>query len=344
MKKYLSIILLLFIACNTQPAHKIRDVNRCFYFWKTNFMLSDAEKIAITTLKINTLYLKFFDVDWDDVDNSPKPIAKLQISDSNYLQSSTLNIVPTIFITNECIYKIDSLHSTQLAQKILMLTKNIIATNLIQNVNEIQIDCDWTATTKEKYFAFLKSLQNLEKRLNFSATIRLHQIKFENKTGVPPVKKGMLMCYNMGNLTNINTNNSILDNSELKKYIANLQNYPLPLDVALPLFEWKVLFRNKKYKGLIEKIPDSLLSSKLFSKNVNNYTALKDTTIFGYKFKKNDLLRNEQTKYNQVLEAANILNKKIKNTNIKVSLFHLDTITLTKYTTNEMENIFNAMR
>ncbi|MEQ1554423.1 MAG: hypothetical protein ABL929_09610, partial [Ferruginibacter sp.] len=68
------------------------------------------------------------------------------------------------------------------------------------------------------------------------------------------------------------------------------------------------------------------------------------TTIFVYKFKKNDLLLNEQTKYNQVLEAANILNKKIKNTNIKVSLFHLDTITLTKYTTNEMENIFNAMR
>jgi hypothetical protein len=338
------ILPLFFVACNTAPKHADRNIERSFYYWKSNFKLSDTEKQAFSALDVKTIYLKFFDVAWDDISSSAIPIAQVSISDSAYLHATALNIIPTIFITNECIFKIDSTQTKLLAEKISTLTKNIIANNGLQNIHEIQIDCDWTATTKQKYFAILNELQTLNKTVNLSATIRLHQIKYLNKTGVPPVAKGMLMCYNMGNLTNIETKNSILEVKELQKYIGDLQHYPLPLDVALPLFDWKVLFRNGKFKSLINDMPDAVLSTTVFKKNGNMFTALQDSLIFGYDIKKGDMLRNEQCDYDDIIKSAKLINEKIANKNCRVSLYHLDTVTLKKYSTNEMENIFNALR
>jgi hypothetical protein len=343
--RILILILSLFIfSCNRSSKHVERKVERSFYYWKSTFKLSDKEKQTVDTLQIKTLYLKFFDVAWDDISSSPIPIAQVRVSDSAYLRASVLQIIPTIFITNECIFKIDSAQTKKLAEKISTLTKSIITNNGLQNIREIQIDCDWTAATKEKYFAILNELQALDKTVNFTATIRLHQIKYLNKTGVPPVPRGMLMCYNIGNLTNIETGNSILETKELQKYIGDLQHYPLPLDVALPLFDWKVLFRNGKFKSLINDMPDSILNAPLFKKNGNIFTAIHDSIIFGYDIKKDDVLRNEQCDYEDILESAELISKKISNKNLRVSLYHLDTLTLKKYSTHEMENIFNALR
>jgi hypothetical protein len=343
--RILILILSLFIfSCNRSSKHVERKIERSFYYWKSTFKLSDIEKQTLDTLQIKTLCLKFFDVAWDDISSSPIPIAQVRISDSAYLHASTLQIIPTIFITNECIFKIDSSQTKILAEKISMLTKSIITNNGLQNIREIQIDCDWTAATKEKYFSILNKLQALDKAVIFSATIRLHQIKYLQKTGVPPVTRGMLMCYNMGNLTNVETENSILETKELQKYIGNLQHYPLPLDVTLPLFDWKVLFRNGKFKSLINDMPDAVLNTALFKKKKNVFTAVQDSIIFGYDIKKGDVLRNEQCDYDDILKSAQIISEKISNKSYRVSLYHLDTLTLNKYSTHEMENIFNALR
>jgi hypothetical protein len=344
LRLLLFILSLFLFACNNVPKHTDRNVERSFYYWKSTFKLSDKEKQTLDVLQIKTICLKFFDVAWDDISSSPIPIAQVRISDSAYLRASVLQIIPTIFITNECIFKIDSSQTKILAEKISLLTKSIITNNGLQNIREIQIDCDWTAATKEKYFAILNELQALDKTVNFSATIRLHQIKYLQKTGVPPVVRGMLMCYNMGNLTNMETENSILEIKELQKYIGDLQHYPLPLDVALPLFDWKVLFRNGKFKSLINDMPYAVLNTALFKKNKNVFTAVQDSIIFGYDIKKGDVLRNEQCDYDDILESAELINKKISNKNLRVSLYHLDTLTLKKYSTHEMENIFNALR
>jgi hypothetical protein len=344
LRLLLFILSLFLFACNNAPKHADRNVERSFYYWKSNFKLSDTEKQTLSALDVKTIYLKFFDVAWDDASSSAVPIAQVHVSDSVYLRTSALQIIPTIFITNECIFKIDSAQTKLLAERISTLTKNIIANNELQNIYEIQIDCDWTASTKEKYFAILTELQTLDKTVNFSATIRLHQIKYLNKTGVPPVVRGMLMCYNMGNLTNIETKNSILEVKELQKYIGDLQHYPLPLDVALPLFDWKVLFRNGKFKSLINDMPDDILNTTVFNKKDNTFTALQDSLIFGYDIMKGDVLRNEQCDYDDIIESAKLINEKIANKKRRVSLYHLDTVTLKKYSTHEMENIFNALR
>lgn len=324
-------------SCSNKKVKK--HAERSFYYWKSVLRSSDLELKRLDSLQVNTIYLKLFDVDWDQAGKQAMPVAKLQIQDTQILRK--YNIIPAIFITNECMLQMDTAQTGVTAGRIYTLVKNICQTNQIDKIQEIQIDCDWTVATAKKYFSVLTIIKQLSKT-NISATIRLHQIKFLSKTGVPPVDRGLLMCYNMGNLKNPTTKNSIIETSELKKYITNLSGYPLPLDVALPLFEWKVLFRNKAYKGLIENLPESVFSNSFVLKQNGIIEILKDTLLAGYYLKKGDLLRNEQSSLEEVLSAANEVNSKLKNTNPRVSLYHLDSLTLNKFTNNDLESIYNV--
>lgn len=326
-------------SCNDNKA--VRTIEPSFYYWKSVFKLTGFEKQRLDSLHVKTIYIKFFDVDWDNATQQPLPVAKINFADTAY---RSFNIIPTVFITNQCIQKIDSVQINSLAEKIMQLTKQLIFNNNFKEVPEVQFDCDWTATTKTKYFSLLQSFKKLKPNAVISATIRLHQIKYLSKTGVPPVNKGLLMCYNMGNLKNPATNNSIIETEELKKYIDNLAAYPLPLDVALPLFNWKVLFRNNTYAGLIQNLPDSLLTNPFISKEGTRYLFLKDSLLAGYPFKKGDVLRNEQSNYSEIISTAQAISKKLKNTTLRVSLYHLDSLLLSKYSLHELETIYNSLR
>ncbi len=90
----------------------------------------------------------------------------------------------------------------------LMLWINQINKSVSIKCRALQIDCDWTTKTAPKYFYFL---QQIREKLDahedggtfaslamLSATIRLHQVKYPEKSGMPPVDKGVLMFYNMG--------------------------------------------------------------------------------------------------------------------------------------------------
>ncbi|MEJ7587494.1 MAG: hypothetical protein WKI04_08030, partial [Ferruginibacter sp.] len=226
-----------------------------------------------------------------------------------------------------------------LADKIYRLIKDLSKTTSTRTFNEIQIDCDWTASTSKNYFILLRYIKLLSK-VNISATIRLHQVKYFNKTGVPPVDRGLLMCYNMGNLKKPATTNSILETSELKKYTGNLSSYPLTLDVALPLFEWKVLFRHNIYKGLIKNIQADIFTASFSRKNEHRIEILKDTILSGYDLKKGDMIRNEESNIAEIMATAEEISKHLKNSHLRVSLYHLDSVTLNKFKTNELENIY----
>jgi hypothetical protein len=340
----LAAIGLLLILCGCHQKKIDRKIERSFYYWKSVFALNNFEKQRLDSLQVKTIYIKFFDVDWNTMNSTPMPVAKLQTKNNSY--NNSYLFAPTIFITNECIQKIDSTQIEKLVLDIDVLIKSIIAANGFNNIGEIQFDCDWTATTKQKYFQLLIGFKKLwaNTSIPISCTIRLHQIKFIAKTGVPPVDKGLLMCYNMGNLKNIATNNSIIETEELKKYTATLTTYPLPLDVGLPLFDWKVMYRNTIYKGLIKNLPSSVFTNSFSAKNNNQFTILKDTVLQGYEFKKGDIVRDEQSDYSQLLLAANEVNKRLKNLQPRVAFYHLDSLLLKKYSSYELESIYNSFR
>jgi len=332
-------ILCFLSSCNEK--REPRQIDPSFYYWKSVLNLTNFEKQKLDSLKVKTIYIKFFDVAWDEAMRKPVPVAKFQ--NTNPIQLKGFSIIPTVFITNECIQKIDHSQTKTLAEKIMGLLRSLITETDFDSIPEVQIDCDWTETTKEKYFLLLNNTKQKTPNTKLSCTIRLHQIKFLTKTGVPPVDRGLLMCYNMGNLKNPDTKNSILETEELKKYIGNLSNYPLPLDVAFPLFNWKVLYRNNQYSGLIQNLPDAAFTNSFTNQTGNRYQVLKDTLLQGYDLRKGDMLRDEQSDIKEIFSAANAISRHLKNTALRVSLYHLDSVILSKYSTHELESIYNSL-
>lgn len=344
MKKIAVILLsvIFFLGACQYKQTEPREIERAMYYWKTVVQLNNFEKSSLEKLKVETLYFKYFDVDWNRVSQQPVPVAKIRIQDENYLK--TKKVIPTVFITNECILAIDSNQIEPLANKILSLVKE---THQLYNLNpifEIQIDCDWSPKTRSRYFNLLKNLQKLDSSILFSATIRLHQIKFSETTGVPPVKKGLLMCYNMGNLKDPAVKNSIIDAEEFKKYTGNLKNYPLPLDIGLPLFDWNVLFRKGKYIGLLSSVEKYTFEGSLFIKNNNETVVLADSVWRGYSLKKDDRIRHENSNVEEIKKLEKILKLAFTQKKFRVSLFHLDSIILKKKDYEDLEAIYNGLR
>ena len=67
-----------------------------------------------------------------------------------------------------------------------------------------------------------------------STTIRLHQLSMK----APPVDYGALMLYNTGDPRKWVERNPILDIRDVSPYLKRLNDYPLPLAAAYPVFSW----------------------------------------------------------------------------------------------------------
>jgi hypothetical protein len=324
----------LLCACNKKEAV---TVQRSFYYWKTAFHLSPKEKETLRQLSIRQLYVKFFDVEWNGEKSAPQPAAK---SIFQQAPPDSLNITPVVFITQESLQKASPQQLESLAVNIANLLSSIATNNKLPLSNEVQIDCDWTAKTKEAYFFLLDALkkQAFFQDKTLSVTIRLHQVKFRSQNGIPPADRGLLMCYNMGNLRHQQTKNSIIEEAELKKYIRDLDSYSLPLDIALPIFDWYVLFEGDRYKGLVRDFsPPAALANK------ERIEFTKDTTINGYSFKKGQWLRHEKSEAAVVKKCAELLADKLKPEKRSVILYHLDRNTITNYTLHELEDIYHSL-
>lgn len=335
----------LFCTCGcTAKQKQPRFIEQSFYYWKTNYKLNDFEKGQLDSLKSKTLYIRFFDIDWDENLNRELPAGQIQFAEN---PDTSLTVIPTVFITNETVKRLDAAGIVRLAENIINLMQKTCTTFSINKVHEVQIDCDWTAATKGNYFYLLEEIKKhpFLKNKKISATIRLYQLKYADKTGIPPVDKGLLMCYNMGNLKNPATVNSIIETAELKKYIRSLSTYPLPMDVALPLFEWKVLFRNNNYAGLIQNLPDdSLKNNSAVTQSGNRYSFVRGISVAGYSFAADDVLRDEKSNHDEVLASAKEIARHLKNTRPRVVFYHLDSVILKKFTSHELQTVFNCFR
>jgi hypothetical protein len=207
----------------------------------------------------------------------------------------------------------------------------------------MQIDCDWTESTKYKYFQFLSSIKN-KTRWKLGATIRLHQVKYKEKTGVPPIDYGVLMYYNMGQLNTNANSNSIYSAKTASLYKDYIYSYPLHLDVALGLFSWGVHSRNGKGIRLINNWNSHLIVDDNHFKVIrpNNYICIKDTVVNQSMIYIGDLIKIEETSSEELLNISSELNEEIKNDSISVIFYHLDNFILKNYETNKLENIYTT--
>lgn len=236
MKPLLPLFFLSFCwACSAPPPQPLAA---SFFCWETVLKIPPDDRALLDSLGVNKLYVKVLDIGRNPETGEIEPYSVTDLSDTSALTG--LNIVPTIFITNEVFKNISE-------QKIDWLAGKVAASSPPSGGERAGrlLDCDWTPSTRDAFFLFLKKLRgHLPPGTRLEATIRLHQYKFPGQTGVPPVDRGMLMFYNTGDVDVEGERNTVFHPDDALKYVEGApKRYPLPLDLALPLFSWGIVYR-----------------------------------------------------------------------------------------------------
>ncbi len=331
-KNILLLCILLFLlpaaGCSESPNHKI---TRGVYFWKTNFTMNEHETRWLTENHIKKMYVRFFDVDWNTNIKQAVPVSEISGGRKNQTEPE---IIPTVFITNRTLINISDSSINTLAENIFQKISRKIENIYMKPLKEIQMDCDWTTGTRDKYFQLLNKLKELSdsSQIAVTATIRLHQVKYFKQTGVPPVKKGMLMFYNMSDVSDIRTRNSIYDRDISRRYLINFDKYPLKLDVVLPAFSWAALFKNKKLSNLINDVTAGELTNNNY-KDLGSgyYEAERNNYLHGIFVGEKNIVRLEEITPAETIEAAEQVSRYLDNDSLVVSIYHLNKGTAEKY-------------
>ncbi len=239
--------------------------------WRNSYWLEGGEAQALQFNGIQRVYMKLLDIDWNSA-HGAHPVATVHVpyqwksySDGYGSWTDKVELVPCVYITNNTFLKINDAEVKELATNLLRKLR-MQCPALIHGV---MLDCDWSAKTKAKFFR-LTRIMNDSLDVPITATIRLHQYAQPTKTGVPPADRGMLMPYNVGNITAPGTANSIFDHAAAEPYFKNREPYPLPLDIGLPAFSWGVQFRKGAFMGIVSEVQvDRAMQEGILVGNIN---------------------------------------------------------------------------
>lgn len=300
-------ILLLVVSCGGKENHTYT-----FYYWKTHLKLDQEEKKALDQASVPYVYTRFFDI--DKAGGKFQPVAVIT-QDKSF--ETEKQIVPTVFITNQSMYRISAEEIRFLAKNIHDLVQKKAKEYHLKINNEIQIDCDWTAGTRNDYFKFLKELKRVSGK-EITCTLRLHQVKDKNQTGIPPVEKVYLMCYSTSSPLENSNKNSILDVTILKSYLSKLEDYPVKkIEVALPIYSWGIVTNHLEKHKLINALSKKDLENPAFKKiSDNEIEIIKDGFYFGNFLSKGFRIKVEEISEEQLKDVTRFLEKKIPHFNI----------------------------
>ncbi|MEY3239682.1 MAG: hypothetical protein RIR11_1120 [Bacteroidota bacterium] len=331
-------LFFLFFLLNCQtPPQSNKVILPAFYAWKTNFSPANWEIQTLQQWNAKRVYVKYADLDRTDKKGvHPISTTRLQ-TDSLPLD---IAIIPVFFIVNRVFTKITEKETTELVQYILQQ----IPQSAHRSIPEIQLDCDWTASTREKYFLFLKLLQEQiavqewAKKPILSATIRLHQVKYREKTGIPPVDLGLLMLYNFESPSKASAHNSIIDPKIAKTYLSQTPPYPIPLDAALPLFGWGIHFRGSAFQGFLRDFRTTTAKESVFlSRDGENiFKVIADTSCYDAYFRRGDWIRTEEASPKAIAQVWDLAQIIIPNDTCSLVFFDLNAQNLFFYSHEDL--------
>ena len=323
--------LLCLCGCrHKNPNNKLYSGENSVYYWQTWYSTNDYEKRFLADNHIQTMYIRFFDVEpspgWNEQDKCV-PVATISFPRDETF--GDFHIVPVVFITPEAIVEYESF-TDHLAHRIhAMCVKN----NL--DINEVQFDCDWTTSTREAYFQFLvevrEALKNyFEKEIAVSSTIRLHQLA----QAPPAVDYGVLMCYNTGDFKDFKTKNAILDIKDVQPYAKYLKQYKLPLKLALPDYSWDVEFDGNKSFVRLDRYNSFYDTAKMKKLGNGMYEITGEVPEEAVKY-----IRHEEVSAKTILDVKALVEKNYGK--MPIVLYHLDSVQLSKYNDDEIKAFFD---
>jgi hypothetical protein len=330
----------LLIGCTPTPTEYF--ATPAFYHWKSDYNPGAQERSFLQELQSKKLYVRYFDIVLEA--GEPVPVSSVE---NDYSINRNQEIIPVVFITNAAMKAVNEQDIPILASRIFKKIKGIHPWLSNSAIKEIQMDCDWTNGSRQKYFKLLRSLKALldNQEQILSTTLRLHQFKNAETTGIPPVDRVMLMFYNMGEVNEYDEVNSILNLEAAADYLNKDEAYPLPMDIALPLFQWGCIFRDQKLIHLsnnlsLEDLDDILRFNKISD---NRFRVIKSTYLNGDFLYEGDEIRHESVSYDRLLSAGKLL-AGVKNTDgFTVAFYHLDSLSLSQFTPRELNTVIGAI-
>ncbi len=312
----------------------LQGAKNAIYYWKTVFRLTEHDRQFLQKHHIRKIYLRMFDV--DRVENAEGveviPIATTLFQDTI---PAGIEIVPTVYITTKAIR-----HDSGFAELMYARIHDMLMRHQIWNVQEIQVDCDWTASTRDLFFEFCQNLRDMlhADSLSLSATIRLHQLKKK----VPPVDKGVLMLYNTGSFYNPKTENSILSYKDVEAYLKSNVTYGLPLDFAYPTYSWGILMEEKNFRVILHEVDfsDTLRYKKMTG---GNYLVLQEHYLENHHIREGNIIRLENSTFSEIMRIKRLIASKMASESGNTVLYHLDSLNLSMFEEKEIKQIYTPI-
>lgn len=314
-------------------APTLADRGNCngIYYWKTTFSLDSTDTAFLKRHDIGRMYVRFFDVDYD---GEVVPIASTRFKST---KPEGVEIVPTVFVTVRAIRGMKD--EEELAKNIVTRVLNMADYHDLGPVKEIQLDCDWTESTRDVYYRLCSAVHDLltPQGIFLSSTIRLHQLYQE----VPPVDCGVLMLYNTGAIQSPQTKNSILDEADVKAYLkSGAVSYNLPLDFAYPVYGWGLLFRGGEFVGILHETNFSDSSKYRLEEN-GYYSVVSAHVLEGHAIVPGDQIRMEFPSAGTIDLVQDLVAAAFPSAPHSTVLYHLDSYNLSHYTDDEIRTIFS---
>ena len=230
-----------------------------------------------------------------------------------------------------------------LVERVLQMNE----TNDVPDVQELQIDCDWTEQSQTAYFAFLNKVGELlhERKMQLSATIRLHQLRM----APPPVDYGVLMVYNTGSVRRMDQRSPILDKQDVATYLGDLEDYDLKLCAAYPNFDWQVLYGSDgRYKAILydEDLNDSsvyrqVAPDRWVAISSRDIPTLNEDASQATWVVVGDSVRLFRPSVELVLNTARALEKERPGINDQVIVYSLNSKNIKQYKSSYYESLYH---
>ena len=270
-------VMLLTVLLTTGCKQSVMPQENAVYYWRTEWRTDSVELAFLQHYHINKVYCRYFDVVMNS-NGEPVPNATIRFVQE---QPEDIKLIPTVFITENCMHQPHKGLAKKLVDRIVQMNE----TNDISGVDEVQIDCDFTARNRKNYYDFLQEVRDEAQKhdMQLSTTIRLHQLSMP----IPPVDYGVLMIYNTGDPNKFEERNPILDMRDVQPYLRYLADYELPMAAAYPTFRWIRNFEGVhlehtveadeilKVKQAVEKkcpeLRNTILTYHLDKENINHY-------------------------------------------------------------------------
>ena len=271
--------------------------------------MNDAEAQFLSNHNVERIYIKMYDVATEH--NFLSGVSDIvPIATTTFVSPvpSGVEVVPVVYITIDALRAMCG-REAEFAELIVERTLAMCRYNNCGKIGELQLDCDWTSTSKGVYETLCGIVQQSlrERGIDLSITVRLHQLQ----ESAPPADRGVLMLYNTGDLNNRDTRNSILDIADVRKFVKDGQ-YPIPLSYAYPAFGWGVKFRGDEFKAIVSE--DAVVGE-------------------------DEHVRRERATASEIIKVKALVEQRLGKPQFGNILYHLDQTQLNNYTDDEIAKI-----